>query len=119
LVDYSPSVKAALYLKERNGREYLAQDHVELTQDKEFITEVRSFFLMVVLMFDKSCNKANFETMLCASVQEAALHEELHPPQPLHLLHFESCGRVGERRHPLQQNLAVLQPAVSGEVTSS
>ena len=48
--------------------------------------------------------------------QEAPLHQELHPPQPLLLLHPESRGRAGERRHPLQPNLAVLQPAVTGEI---
>lgn len=53
------------------------------------------------------------------SVQEAPLHQELHPPQPLLLLRPESRGRVGERRHPLQPNLAVLQPAVTGEVATS
>lgn len=49
-------------------------------------------------------------------LQEASLHQKLHPPQPLCVLHPESRGRPGERRHPLQQNLAVLQPVVSGEV---
>lgn len=52
-------------------------------------------------------------------VQETPLHQELHPPQPLRLLHPESRGRVGERRHPLQPKLAVLQPAVTGEVATS
>lgn len=53
------------------------------------------------------------------SHQEAPLHPELHSPQPLRLLHPKSRGGAGERRHPLQQNLAVLQPAVAGEVTTS
>lgn len=50
-------------------------------------------------------------------MQETPLHQELHPSEPLHLLHPESRGCSGERRHPLQPKLAVLQPAFTGEVT--
>ncbi len=75
---------------------------------------------MAVPLFNTSYGKVNCPLCICvSSVQEASLHQELHPPQPLLLLHPESCGRVGERRHPLQPNLAVLQPAVTGEVTTS
>ena len=80
--------------------------------------EKELFKIKLLCHFLKSSHKAN--SPLCnIIVQEAPLHQELHPPQPLLLLHPESCGRVGERRHPLQPNLALLQPAVTGEVTAS
>lgn len=41
-------------------------------------------------------------------LQEATLHQELHPPQPLSVLHPASRGRAGQRWHPLQSNVAVL-----------
>lgn len=74
------------------------------------------FIIAVLALFNTSSdNLRTCET----SVQEAPLHQELHPPQPLLLLHPEGRGRVGEGRHPLQPNVAVLQPAVTGEVATS
>lgn len=41
-------------------------------------------------------------------LQEAPLHQELHPPQPLPVLHPASCGCAGQRWHTLQSNVPVL-----------
>lgn len=67
-----------------------------------------------ITVVEPSCALAP-ESARCASLQEAPLHQKLHPPQPLLLLRPEGRGRAGEGRHPLQPNLAVLQPAVTGE----
>lgn len=77
-----------------------------VTNDPVFRAELRQFFDVVVcfLIF-----------LFVTLVQEAPLHQELHPPQPLHLLHPESRGRAGEGWHHLQPDIAVLQPAISGE----
>lgn len=52
-------------------------------------------------------------------LQEATLHQELHPPQPLLVLHPASWRCAGERWHTLQSNVPVLQPAITGEDATS
>lgn len=52
-------------------------------------------------------------------LQEAALHQELHPPQPLPVLHPASRGCAAERPHTLQPHVTVLEPAVTGEGAAS
>lgn len=49
-------------------------------------------------------------------MQEAALHAELHPHAPLHLLYPEGDGCLHQRLHPLwQQRIRPLRGQITGE----